>query len=156
MIWNGSFEQRVTNSLLPLSQTCWANKISWNCQLFALDFGARRSCVALIYIDSHAILQTFVSLCVDVWRHSSSSDGLPLFQAEGNMNVTQHNKINKRQQSIRNESVKPKVSEVAWFIVFKFHAKNRPKRLITYNANLTFANNHKSQIHPAPIVWQNA
>lgn len=45
-----------------------------------------------------------------------------------------------------------KVSEVAWFIVFKFHAKNRPKRLITYNANLTFANSHKSQIHAAPIV----
>ena len=59
-------------------------------------------------------LQTFVSLCVDVWRHSSSCDGLPLFQAEGNMNVTQHNKINKKQQSIcktkRNESVKPKKS----------------------------------------------
>ena len=64
-------------------------------------------------------------------------------------NTTKSTKDNNQYETNR---LNQKVSEVAWFIVFKFHAKNRPKRLITYNANLTFANNHKSQIHPAPIV----
>lgn len=80
----------------------------------------------------------------------------PSFKQKGiwmSHNTTKSTKDNNQYETNR---LNQKVSEVAWFIVFKFHAKNRPKRLITYNANLTFANNHKSQIHPAPIVWQNA
>ena len=80
----------------------------------------------------------------------------PSFKQKGiwmSHNTTKSTKDNNQYETNR---LNQKVFEVTWFIVFKFHAKNRPKRLITYNANLTFANNHKSQIHPAPIVWQNA
>ena len=106
-------------------------------------------------------MYSFVSICLDVWRHSSSCDGLPQFERkEYESRTTQQSQqdttINLQKPSETNR-LNQKVSEVAWFIVFNFHAKNTPKnlsQLITQILLMQTAT--KPHLHRATIVWKNA